>query len=314
MAQNKYTSTAFAASTPSLARSLSQCPSVTAVRPVCTQPTAVFRPLSAPGYRRSVAPPRIYITSSSPVGAPVAQLHRRDFVPQLLTGSGGGSRFNGNGSGRGRGDGNGRGGDGDDGRAKTVFTVEAAWRSYQAALESSPLQTKALTAGVLNALADVLAQTIEMVSACMSQRSSGTDREFGPSVNRSLDLARIARFGVFGMALAGPLSHFWYAVLDKSIRLAGPTGVVLKTTFDQLCFSPFMLASFFASMPLMEGKTVRDARSAVSQKLKATMFTSWKVWPLINVINFSLIPVPLRVLFVNGVSVFWVSFLSVAAA
>lgn len=40
---------------------------------------------------------------------------------------------------------------------------------------------------------------------------------------------------------------------------------------------------------------------------------NYKLWPLANAINFSLVPLKLRVLFANVVSVFWNMYLSAAS-
>lgn len=201
-----------------------------------------------------------------------------------------------------------RGRPGDDGADNcgddnSGFSLLALWRAYNQALKHAPIQTKAATAGVLNLIADLMAQLI------------GMRGELGRlSFLSGLDTARFLRFGIFGCFFAGPLGHYWYSVLDGIVRYSGPGSVVAKTALDQLCFCPFVLALFFGVIPLLEGKSVNDARKAVCKNLKSTVFTSWKIWPLLNIVNFGVVPAPMRVLFVNGMSVFWVTFLSLVSS
>jgi protein Mpv17 len=182
--------------------------------------------------------------------------------------------------------------DGDGGRRRDGPLL-LAWRGYNDALARTPLRAKAATACVLNVIADLLAQLI-------------TGRE-----GQGLDFRRLLRFALFGGVLAGPAGHYWFGALDAAVRTVGMRGAVMKMTADQLLFSPLLLAGFFGVMALMEGKGQVVARQEVEGKLPGTLLTSWKIWPIINLVNFGLIPAPMRVLFVNGLSVFWISFLSV---
>jgi Mpv17 / PMP22 family len=43
---------------------------------------------------------------------------------------------------------------------------------------------------------------------------------------------------------------------------------------------------------------------------KPTLLTSYRIWPLVNIVNFAFVPAPLRLLVVNSFSVGWIVFLS----
>jgi len=43
----------------------------------------------------------------------------------------------------------------------------------------------------------------------------------------------------------------------------------------------------------------------VKETLAPTLITNYKVWPLVQVLNFAIVPVKLQVLFVNCVAVWW---------
>jgi protein Mpv17 len=60
----------------------------------------------------------------------------------------------------------------------------------------------------------------------------------------------------------------------------------------------------------MEGHGPEAAMIAVQANLTPALFAGWKVWPLVNCITFGVIPVTQRILFVNSVALFWISFLS----
>lgn len=67
------------------------------------------------------------------------------------------------------------------------------------------LETKAVTAGVLNALGDVLAQLT-------------VDRD------KPFDWKRLGIFTFLGVALIGPALHAWYGVLGKLVTATGSKG------------------------------------------------------------------------------------------
>lgn len=167
------------------------------------------------------------------------------------------------------------------------------WTRYNAALLSKPLCTSVATAGVLNALGDVLAQCLTSLKSC------------------GLDLARISRYGIFGSIVAGPMGCLWFAVLERAFRqTVGIRAVLGKTAADTLLFSPFFLVLFFSGMAIMNGGGMEEVKGDLRAKVPATWVACCNFWPFINIVSFSVVPPPLRVLFINGISVFWVAFLS----
>lgn len=95
------------------------------------------------------------------------------------------------------------------------------------------------------------------------------------------------------------------------VTLQGAAGVITKVIYDQLLYTPCAIAVFFLAMKMMEGKGMRNAIDFVRANLLTTMFSAWKMWPFVNIVNFAFVPAHLRVVFVSIVSVFWVAYLSV---
>lgn len=76
------------------------------------------------------------------------------------------------------------------------------WGVYYGALVHSPLVTKSITALILMALADFLAQMVEHLR--------------GVPYESWIDGLRMLRFGVFGL-LGAPWTHYYYAWLDRTL-------------------------------------------------------------------------------------------------
>ncbi|KAE9064922.1 hypothetical protein PF010_g28425, partial [Phytophthora fragariae] len=60
----------------------------------------------------------------------------------------------------------------------------------------------------------------------------------------------------------------------------------------------------------MEGERLGDAFEFAKAKLQPTLIMNFKVWPLANLLVFSVVPSQYRTPFVNCVSLGWSTFLS----
>lgn len=181
------------------------------------------------------------------------------------------------------------------------------WTAYNHALQARPLATKSVTSVIGFALGDLIAQLA--TANASSQRSSNASRP-------NLDIGRMARMGIFGGALAGPLGHYWFQFLDKRIMPANPTkplAVVLKCVLDQTLMSPFGTFLFFVSSQAMLGHP-EAVVPTLREKFVPTVASSYKLWPAAHVVNFAVIPSSQRVLYTTIVSVVWTFMLSSMAA
>lgn len=140
--------------------------------------------------------------------------------------------------------------------------MAAIWARYNAALVAAPIRTKTLTSLTGFVLGDLVAQAPAM--------SSGT----------SWDAFRTAKMAGFAVALHGPIGHYWYGFLDRTIMVKAPTSaaaVMSKTAIDQILFAPVFTSVFFGSMKVMDGKS-NEAVGEVKEKLWPTMKVNCALW------------------------------------
>jgi protein Mpv17 len=93
------------------------------------------------------------------------------------------------------------------------------------------------------------------------------------SQGKPWDARRTAKMAAFGLCLHGPIGHYWYGFLDRSIMVSAPTSaaaVFSKTAIDQILWAPIFTSVFFGSMKVMDGKT-DEIVGEVSDKLWPTM-------------------------------------------
>ncbi|CAM9327963.1 unnamed protein product [Chrysoparadoxa australica] len=220
---------------------------------------------------------------------PSLSLHDLEALPGPISDSGGG------GGGRGGGDDqNGKGrGDDQDGRASGAgHGLLAVWSAYVRALESWPLVTKCLTAGLIAALGDVIAQALEA--------------SHGPL---SYDRLRGMAVVIDAVLLTAPMLHTAYALLEHLV----PSGPMINACFHVFC-DTFLLDPLFVGVTmfntgLLERRSIRkeivpqfgrDYGSAVRGCWGVSLF----FWP-ITAYSFRYLPLKFRVMVVNCCDVLW---------
>jgi len=181
---------------------------------------------------------------------------------------------------------------------EVVEDLSNFWTAYNVALETDPLLTKSVTAGVILGAADLAGQALENRMA---------------ELDKDVDWARAARFAFFGFVLQAPWNHFYYIMLDGALPptpdpLTATTGI--KVVIDQFVQAPIFTVLIFGFLGTLEGKSVDDIKRQLEADYTDTMVANWKLWVPATFVNIAFCPPPLRVLFLNCVFFFWSIFLS----
>jgi hypothetical protein len=170
-----------------------------------------------------------------------------------------------------------------------------------------PLMIKATTAATLMSISDILCQTYEQ-----RQDASVDDH------TSNLNWQRTFHVGVTGLTFSGPISHYWYGLLERlvhminatltsHVQLNDMTDLALKLLLDAVLFSPVAVAGYFLWRSVLERSNIRRK---LHQKWWSALQASWSFWPLANIFNFGMVPLPYRVLYNNGFSLLWNAYLS----
>ncbi|KAI0743167.1 hypothetical protein C8Q80DRAFT_1193214 [Daedaleopsis nitida] len=164
--------------------------------------------------------------------------------------------------------------------------------AFNTALIRKPLVTQCATSFVLFGTGDVLAQ--------QAFEKKGANHDF----------MRTARIAFYGGAIFGPVLTKWLQFLNK-LQFASPTrAVAYKVYLDQFVFTPGVVAMFFGSLTLLEGKSVNDAKERISEAYVPTLIRNWGVFIPTQIVNFALVPQHLRFVTIGVVSLFWNAYLS----
>ncbi|KAF3901569.1 hypothetical protein ABW21_db0202361 [Orbilia brochopaga] len=192
-----------------------------------------------------------------------------------------------------------------------------------------PSINAAIQASLLSGLSNYLAQIIAAYRA-----------------NRPFELAipPIFRFFIFTL-ITTPPNYKWQAFLERTFptyttasrreskktddldmkEKAGPLspslppaepgridkGNILKKLFlDQCCGGPINNALFIVGMGLLNGNPWEQIQWNVARDFWKFQFAGWKLWPMVALISFSVVPFERRVLFGSLVSLGWTIYLS----
>ncbi|KAG0139369.1 hypothetical protein CROQUDRAFT_85154 [Cronartium quercuum f. sp. fusiforme G11] len=212
---------------------------------------------------------------------------------------------------------------------------------YERYFRSHPIATLAIANGFCSICGDAAAQLIPMLTS-----NEGTDLE------RTFDFTRLLRYFVFGLNM-GPIGGKWNEILDRHIQprskavdegeKAGvekdmemtlvdapdspgsenftqsssmlPFWVIFQMVLaDQLLMAPFSIILFLSFMGLTEGIGLAELQQRIGHLFWKLLVANWKVWPIIQVVNFRFMPLRLRVPFSAGCGILWTIFLSYASS
>ncbi|KAI8093349.1 uncharacterized protein BX664DRAFT_295041 [Halteromyces radiatus] len=201
---------------------------------------------------------------------------------------------------------------------------------YQKSYDRRPLLTLCCTNGTLGIIGDGLAQRINYKdskthTAIHNQLPPNLQNDDlpPPSPSFHLDFARNARFALYNFSVA-PLAGSWYMFLDRFFPLPNTTSVtqqksikqsagliaLKRMAMDQSLFAPAGLILFFTTMGIAETGTLEGAKDKLKDAFLPALITNYKIWPLVQWINFNFMPLPFRLPFVSSLGILWNIYLS----
>ncbi|XP_074494137.1 peroxisomal membrane protein 2 isoform X2 [Sebastes fasciatus] len=151
---------------------------------------------------------------------------------------------------------------------------------YLFLLKKYPILTKSVTSGILSALGNLLSQILEARKKAKN----------GVQVNE-IDTAGAARYAVYGLFITGPLSHYFYQLMEVWMPSTDPLCIVKRLLLDRLIFAPGFLLIFYFVMTVLEGKGWRDFEKKMRGSYWTALKMNWKVWTPFQFININFVPV-----------------------
>lgn len=109
-------------------------------------------------------------------------------------------------------------------------------------------------------------------------------------------------------AVFGPAATTWFKFLQNNVVLRNKNLEILaRVGVDQGVFAPVMIGVFLSSMAVLEGVPPQEK---LEKSYTTALTSNYMLWPFVQMVNFKLVPLHHRVLFVNVISIGWNSYLS----
>ncbi|KAA8495002.1 Protein SYM1 [Porphyridium purpureum] len=197
----------------------------------------------------------------------------------------------------------------------------------------SPFQIQATLAFCLGALSDLIAQwsmgergaVVLPVSGSTTGKNDvgmnhtlSSEKPAGPAhahhQNRRVDARRVLGFATFQGLVFTPAIGAFYVKLDQVARdmeLTPWVKVGMSVFCDQFLVAPFVVAAAFAWVGFVGlGQSSATVSQRIEKNLFPTIRTGWLLWIPLQLINFGLVPVDMRIIVVNVVALFWNAYLA----
>ncbi|GAB0491067.1 hypothetical protein MMPV_002315 [Pyropia vietnamensis] len=167
-----------------------------------------------------------------------------------------------------------------------------------------------------------------LAGVAVAAAKGGTGKRHRPLSHRVV-LRRAVLFGAWGALLATPALHVWYGLLAGVAAGQGLAAALATAVVDQACFTPVYVVSYFgweeATGWLLRGSSPTAVASVapggttgrgiaawaarvtrrVRADARAVILQTWAFWLPANAFNFAVVPLELRLLYVNVVAILW---------
>eukprot|EP00455_Lapot_gusevi_P048838 TRINITY_DN6816_c0_g1_i1.p1 TRINITY_DN6816_c0_g1~~TRINITY_DN6816_c0_g1_i1.p1 ORF type:complete len:197 (-),score=24.62 TRINITY_DN6816_c0_g1_i1:4-594(-) len=161
---------------------------------------------------------------------------------------------------------------------------------YAAAMKKNPLRVKVMTSGTCFLLSDLIRQALE---------KKQSDKPF--------NVKRAARMTLIGACVHAPFLHRWFIFLERRF---GPQFSISKLAVDQLVGLPLFIATFLTANSLLQGHSLDMVVKKLEHDWLTVVQRGILLWTPAQLINFKLVPLDFRILYMNSVSLFWGTYLS----
>ena len=178
--------------------------------------------------------------------------------------------------------------------------IKELFVSYKWYLVNYPVLTKASTSAIIGALGELLGSYV---------KSRMRNEKYSPEAKRVL------LFACFGGIITGPFLHFWYVFLQQlmaKLQLTGRGKTIAMVLIDRILWSPPFTALTIIFLQYFQTLSVEETGIQLRRNYAAVLLMSQKTWVPGQIINFEFVPQEYQVVFVNLVSVFYNTYLSLA--
>ncbi|KAG0251431.1 hypothetical protein DFQ27_008769 [Actinomortierella ambigua] len=130
-------------------------------------------------------------------------------------------------------------------------------------------------------------------------------------INPTKDMAKSAVAKAAGAAAAAGSIAGTASTASRSTWLRSTLQPAMRRMLaDQVLFAPVGLAMLFTGLTVLEGGGVREVKEKLSESYPTALKANYTIWPVVQLVNFSIMPLQFRLPFVSVVGIAWNAYLS----
>ncbi|THD24082.1 Mpv17 protein 2 [Fasciola hepatica] len=126
----------------------------------------------------------------------------------------------------------------------------------------------------------------------------------------SIDVHEVLRLGGIG-AFQGTYQHFYYTWLDRKLVGNSLSTIAKKVIMDEACVGPISLVLFFMYNGICHKRTIEGGIEHVRHHFLSAYLADLSFWPLVQTINFGLVPPRYRVPYIAFFMCLWNTYLCI---
>eukprot|EP00397_Hematodinium_sp_SG-2012_P068424 GEMP01111008.1.p2 GENE.GEMP01111008.1~~GEMP01111008.1.p2 ORF type:complete len:139 (+),score=22.37 GEMP01111008.1:31-447(+) len=120
-----------------------------------------------------------------------------------------------------------------------------------------------------------------------------------------VDIRHVSYMTYWGL-LIGPLNHYY----QNAMARYGPSNFLVKIPIDHAFFRCPIILAFATYLRVMKGEALTPAFRNGWTSCRQLWIDATRVWPLIQALNFTVIPLQFRVLYGNVALFFWATYMA----
>jgi len=173
---------------------------------------------------------------------------------------------------------------------------------YYRQVQKRPMITQSTMASTMWVLGDCLAQNLENYNLPQNQKS------------KPYNYLRTLKMGLIGLCWNGPFSSWWLRYLDRKFTSSTHPKIIFKKLFfDQVFQNPTLTSGVILLVGLSNNLGLEKSIAVVRSDLLEVMYRGWIYWTTIQIVNFRMVPLNYRLLFVQIMAIIWNGYLSLTS-
>jgi hypothetical protein len=184
-----------------------------------------------------------------------------------------------------------------------------AW--YSRKLDTHPIATKCISAGLVSCIGNMLAQGINHHQATNDLTTKNVEKE---KEEFQIDFSQVGRFAFLNVIFVAPVLHYWYGFINKAVPGSSASRILQRVFWDEFVFSPVYIPVFLGGLWKLEGSSLEQIKTMMYNEFPGIIVAEWVLWVPTMAVTFRYAPVKFQVLVINCVGIIWQTFLSVMVA